>query len=416
MYPHRSLCRRSNASVLLATLCTTAIIAFALLGYLNLSSHQQRVTARSQVWNVCLPIAEAGVEEALTHCFLNFTNPATDGWTIDTARNVCFKTNLLADGYYEVEFTTNSPRVITSRGYSRLPGTTDYISRALRVVNHQNVIFNRAVNVRGVVDFNGNNVRADSYDSRDQSKSTGKRYDPNKATDKADILCSNLVNVGNANVWGRIFTPPQAVLNVGPQGGVGSATFHTDGRNGVQSGWWIAQTNFPQYPPVKAPFTTGLTPAGNNAFDFIFASGNYVVPTLFGKMLVNGDAVVYCYGNMALTGIDDVLQIRNNASLKLYVRGNCEVRTVANANHYAGSFAIFGLPTCTDIRLGSGTALTAVIYAPDAHVRLTGGAQVFGAIVSKNLTMGGNSQLHYDEALGVDSELMIFEIHGWDEL
>jgi hypothetical protein len=40
-------------------------------------------------------------------------------------------------------------------------------------------------------------------------------------------------------------------------------------------------------------------------------------------------------------------------------------------------------------------------YAPNANVFITGGGDVFGAVVGKTVEMGGNGEFHYDEALGM---------------
>jgi hypothetical protein len=46
-----------------------------------MTMNQNQMTARSQVWNQCIPILEAGIEEALTHCNLNYeTNMLSNGW------------------------------------------------------------------------------------------------------------------------------------------------------------------------------------------------------------------------------------------------------------------------------------------------------------------------------------------------
>ena len=80
----------SCGSVLMLTLVSTGILTLALGSYLYLVSGQFRATARSQQWNASIPIAEAGLEEAMAHLNRNFnTNginyvaPVTTsgGWT-----------------------------------------------------------------------------------------------------------------------------------------------------------------------------------------------------------------------------------------------------------------------------------------------------------------------------------------------
>ena len=409
---------RAKGSVLLATICATVIVAVTLIGYLAMSSQQQRVAARSQIWNLCLPLAEAGVEEALTHCYLDFNTLASEGWTYNAGSKTYFKTNALKEGYYHVGFTEGYQHLIYSTGYMQLAGTKGYLSRSLRVINIQNVIFKKAINVRGQVDLSGNNVMTDSYDSRDPSKSTGLRYDPTKAGDRGDIVCSNMVNVGNADIWGHVITPPAAGLNIGPNGSVGSLGWHAAGNLGLEGGWWTVTTNIDYYPNVKAPFTTGMSPKSGTVngiyYDQIFNKGEYVVSGMAGNVLVTDNAVVYSSGSVGA----NLLHLNTtNSSLALYVRGStCNLSAITNVNNYAGSCVIYGLPSCTSFSVAGSASLTCAVYAPQAVIKLNGGAQMSGAVVCKDFIMTGHSQFHFDDALATDRDLMIFEIPDWSEL
>src|SRR4051812_27910324 len=77
--PRRS---RSQTKVLLVTLFLAAAIGLVLVSMLSLINSQNQAVARSQAWNQCIPVLEAGVEEALAH--LNNkkeTSLAVNGWT-----------------------------------------------------------------------------------------------------------------------------------------------------------------------------------------------------------------------------------------------------------------------------------------------------------------------------------------------
>ncbi len=77
---------RQAGSVLVVTLLISMIIGITLAAFMDLSSAQHRAVIRSGVWNSCIPIAESGLEEALTHVFLNSTNLESQGWTKTTSR------------------------------------------------------------------------------------------------------------------------------------------------------------------------------------------------------------------------------------------------------------------------------------------------------------------------------------------
>ena len=73
---------RNGGHVLMATLVVAAVIGIALAAFLNLLTSQNSYTVRSQVWNACMPVVEAGLEEAMAH--LNDTtdtNLNDNGWS-----------------------------------------------------------------------------------------------------------------------------------------------------------------------------------------------------------------------------------------------------------------------------------------------------------------------------------------------
>src|SRR5439155_1947535 len=122
---------KNHGSVLLVTLCTAWVIGIALVSYLTLVANQNRTTYHSQSWTGCIPVLEAGIEEALTQLNYNNgegTNNATaHGWI--ATNNVFFKSQIVGtDGtcYYEVTIDPNAAAtpVITSKGYVPTPGNT----------------------------------------------------------------------------------------------------------------------------------------------------------------------------------------------------------------------------------------------------------------------------------------------------
>jgi len=94
---------------------------------------QHRAVARSVAWNTALPVAEAGVEEALAH--LNFeSNRVISGWVLVGTNYVKSRTNTAAGTRYEVSISTNALRpVIVAKAYVTAPMTTNVIKRGVRV-------------------------------------------------------------------------------------------------------------------------------------------------------------------------------------------------------------------------------------------------------------------------------------------
>src|SRR5258705_13195920 len=122
----------NQGSVLLVTLCTAWVIGIALVSYLTLVANQNRTTYHSQSWSGCIPVLEAGIEEALTQLNFNnaegFLNYDEHGWT--KANGLYTKTRIVSDtdGTYcivTIDPNTNgipATPIIISQGYVPAPG------------------------------------------------------------------------------------------------------------------------------------------------------------------------------------------------------------------------------------------------------------------------------------------------------
>src|SRR5215475_2552130 len=115
--------RRSQGSSLVMVLvlvgCTILVVAAAVA----LSVQRTRISARSASWNSAMPVAEAGIEEALTQINYGTTNSATNGWRLTNGYYLKTQTNPFSGGnsYYSVAITATNPPVITSVGYVLAP-------------------------------------------------------------------------------------------------------------------------------------------------------------------------------------------------------------------------------------------------------------------------------------------------------
>src|SRR5690606_25285186 len=94
---------RTEGNVLFGTLFTTGIICLYMGSYLTLVRSENNVTKRSQTWNMAIPVAEAGIEEALTYLQTSFPDLKTTGKWTPMGNGALYKTNALsADEYYKV--------------------------------------------------------------------------------------------------------------------------------------------------------------------------------------------------------------------------------------------------------------------------------------------------------------------------
>src|SRR5688500_8837791 len=76
--------KSESVGILVATVIFCALVSVVLVAYLSMISSQRKLSFRSQVWNQCIPLCEAGIEEALAH--LNYSgtynNFAINGWVL----------------------------------------------------------------------------------------------------------------------------------------------------------------------------------------------------------------------------------------------------------------------------------------------------------------------------------------------
>src|SRR5438045_1197249 len=75
--------RKQWASTLLTTLFICSLLGLSTMGYLALVEYQNRLSSRSQSWNLAIALVEAGVEEGLQQLNSNYKNLNTDGWILN---------------------------------------------------------------------------------------------------------------------------------------------------------------------------------------------------------------------------------------------------------------------------------------------------------------------------------------------
>ncbi len=433
------------------TVCLSFIIGIVLVSCLSLVKSQNQAVARSQAWNVCMPIIEAGIEEAMAH--LNNrkeTTYAINGWAQDGS--VYYRQRTLGDSFYAVAITLTNPfqPVIVCTGYVRAPvlvadanrallasagvdvGGLKYIVRVVQAMAQKRPGFAKAMVAKQRINMNGNSIQTDSFDSTDPLHSTPQGlYDPGTAKDKGDVATisglANALSVGNADIKGHLQTGPGGKVTIGPNGVVGSLDWHNAGNKGIQPGWSTDDLNV-YFPEVKKPFDGGaFAPISGvvtgYVYKYLLTGGNYEISTLTlgskERMAIAGDAVLLVDGDVNITGGIDILP---GGSLKLYVVGSDATigGTSVNGTGRATNFVYYGLPTNKTLTLPSNGDFTGVVYAPQATLALNGGGSTLqhfcGSCVMKSIAVNGRYQFHYDESLSGYGPWQDFVIISWVEL
>lgn len=408
-----------RGSVLITTLIITGLVTLVVLALLAVVERQNYYTARSTTWCSEIPIAEAGIEEAMAHLNSKPAAFAANGWTASGSSVVKTRyfTNAggtIADGYFYTAISTSRPPVIVSIGYGRIPLQTNYTHRTVMVLTKESppvfgIIAKQTISM-------GNSTVIDSYNSTNSLYSTGGNYDPAKRHDQAAVgsLSSLKPAIQQGKIYGYAATAPGGTAS----GNVGDGAWITGGNPGIQPGHFRDDFTL-AIPDAALPATaTWIAYSGTPLVD-----GDYKISGDFiGKMVINKKVRLWITGNVKLTG-GDTIQISAGGSLELYL-GNTTGAIVAadfggggveNASAVTTACKVYALPTCTTVRFRGNNNLVGVVYAPNSAVDLGGTPDVCGSIVAKSLDLSGNAAVHYDEALGV-SNGPLFTIISWEEL
>jgi hypothetical protein len=432
------ICTRKEAGTIMVTaLVVSAIMGAALASYMGIVRSQHRAVARSVAWNTALPVAEAGVEEALAH--LNFeSNRVISGWVLVGTNYVKSRTNTAAGTRYEVSISTNALRpVIVAKAYVTAPMTTNVIKRGVRVACTNRNTAIKGMLAKGAMKFGGD-VITDSFDSTDAAASTGGRYDPAKKRANG-YMGTNGKNAGiigvngSVQLYGSVATGPNGTISASGGAKIGDTAWQAGGSSGVQPGHSADDMNV-YFPDVQVPFVGGFSiplPLGLLAslisgtnYTYALGNGTYQMSSLSMSskeaMIITGDAILYVTGDVSLAG-QSYIYIAPGASLNLYVAGNTSIagQGVSNPSGQAKSFKYFGLPTNTSVKFSGNSTFAGVIYAPQADFTMSGGGSsvidFVGASTTSTVTMSGSYNFHYDESLANTTDAL-YVASSWDEI
>ena len=448
--------RPVQGNVLLTVIIFTAVLAGLVCSTLLLASSKNTLTVRSMNWNNAMPLAEAGIEEALAQLQLaQSTNFSTNGWILLANGNYSkTRTNLINDGYYTVAIQPTNYQVgigptIISTGYVAVPfgninwsvapftltaggaGTNLFIHRTVTVATALNGGTTVAVLVKNKITMSGS-ACVDSFNSQNSSYSsnglwTASRREANATVASLSTLNSNFKMSGSSTIRGSAALGASSgtpSMSGGPVGDLAYVAANA-GHATIQSGHLINNYSA-SIPDAVAPFTSGSiitsgTYSGTN-YTYYAGAGNYSTVgnlTIAGgqSMVIAGKAVIYVSGKFAESG-SGFMYIAPGASLTMYVAGtSCTIsgNGVINGGGVAANCAINCLPACTTGTISGSGAYIGTFNAPQASVTLSGSADMSGAVVANNVTFSGGMNLHYDESLGGGNGLH-YAVTAWQEL
>lgn len=423
----------SRGNTLMVVLFFCVAIGMVVAGVLKLISARYTTAVRSNDWNQCIPVLEAGVEEAMTHLH-DDSSVSANGWTAGSLSGTpgYSKLRTFNDGsYFNVFLVVTNPNapIIYSQGFVRSPlSGSRYISRMVMVgaTNPPN-LFTKALATTGTITLSGGGS-IKGFDSR-----LGP-YDPvtninATASIATDSTNKPAISVGTGHVYGTATTGPGGTVSVAG-GAVGDVSWNTN-HSGVETGYTNNNMNV-SFPTNTAPSLTPttwpalITAGGSNVTMLAgsvtgpptyYTASSYTSSSSSGPMFVTGNVVVYLSstGNALTVSGSGYIKLFPGASLTIVVAGTATVSGggVVNGTGLASDFSLVGTSTSGTITYSGSAAFIGTVNAPQADVTISGSGTATGAIIGKTATLSGGASLLYDDALGASSGLVAT---SWKEL
>ncbi len=432
--------RSSQGSLLIIAIIFSVIIGIIVATYLKMSMNELELSDDAFMSNALLNAAEAAAEEATWALNNNDWTDWTDFTThmarqdggIDMSNG---KTATLSSIVWDYALIPT----LYVEGKATLPDGRELI-RQVEITLAYRSLFANGLTAKDTLLVTGAAATIDSYDSAAGLPGAGNKGD--KGTLGSINFESDVtgVDIGNSDVFGYVSTGGSSI-----DFGNGTVTGE-DTPAGVTIDPDRVSYDFDiDLPDVDTP-TAGGSAKTDSDPQIVNIEQNNKTETLSGgtadspieysltdlDMGQNSELTINGHIRMIVSGDVDLSNVVINAgsTLTIYVGGdlghNQGSNTINNANPESGSFAVYGTQSEADIAGGDarqeisihgGAGMTAVVYAPNANLTISGNANFNGAAVANQITLNGGVQFHYDEGLadfyGSDPT---FKIDTWTEI
>jgi len=361
------------------------------------------------------------VEEALTQLNPGAPQPVIDrtanGWGAPSGGIYGPVSRSLSAGSYSVIYNNDTFPTIYATGYVTVASIPATLTRTLRVATTNAPFFSTAMAAIENIDFTGNGVYTDSFDSSNPAFSTNGRYDSSKASTNGDVASvAGVVNVGNGNVNGQVLLGPTGTDSISKNGKV---------TGGAQNDFNVnfADVVLPQ--TSWLPVVPSLQVIDGVSYQYVFtqSTGDYSVFKPSGNIYVGTNAHI----RLLINGTASPSSIRvagwgtDAGKLTIYMNG--PTFTLSGSSMVDGgaanSLAYYGTTNNTQVSFTGNAAITGTIYAPEADVKLGGGGSntydYVGALIAKSITVNGHFSFHFDEAL-LKTGPQFLTARSWQEL
>ena len=415
-----SVNKNTNGSIMIAALIVTLLTGSLVGFFLKTVTQEIENSYRARMALQAINMAESGLEFGILA--MRARNWSTSGWSgsssgyyRDSFKHIDFSGS--SSGSREIRsarvyFEPNAypPRAISEGIIQSRSGVR--VARQIYIEMGNRSLFANGVLAKDTVKFDGNNIFIDSYNSLEGPYDTTANRLDNGSVASISIE-SDVLNMGNANIWGRVATGGSEP-KVGPNGsilGEDSPAGYSVDPDRVSRDFYAAMPDA-LMPTLSSPITSlSTTTLGSPASDT-----NYVLDSLTigskESYLVEGNVELIVKDDVDISG---VLELAPGATLTIHVGGDFIVSgnssAIVNPDDSPTRLTVYGTgkddPTTSNdetplFKLAGNGAFYGAVYAPNAQISLDGSGnsgEMFGAVVGLRITFGGGFQFHYDEAL-----------------
>lgn len=426
----RDTLNSKRGSVIVGALILAIIGAMVIGSYLSMASNEFRLAQRTMQLQSAMNIAEAGLEEGMDAVNLE----SWSGWS-SVGSNGYFRSvsgifftdtrtaefNIYVEDYDTVPILASEGKIVNADGSE--------IVKQIHVHLALSSVFANGLLAKRTINFSGNNVSFDSYDSTQGLWSSTNKLDvgavSSLSVDNGDF------DVGNADIWGYVATGG-GDPDVGPGGSImGEGSTETVDSDRISKDFYANLWD------VSAP--TGTMDSINYIVDYTSITSNNIGSTgipsnpevyhltsysLNGtdQLVIEGPTVIILDSDLSITGGAGLTILgTNDASLEIYAEGDVTIAGtgVLNTSMDPLDFQLWGTApngSTQNVSVKGNGDTAGVIYAPNADLTLVGNGAIAGAAVANTIDITGVAEFHYDINLEDFTRHSTFYVSRWREL
>lgn len=486
MKPFR--CRIRAGALVSALVCSATILAVGTVTY-SLIQSKYRSIHQTASWKEALLTAEGGIEMAMNEIRMSLydsenafsgwarsanpisgptsTSPANTGTTTYTFQSSAIMREGEGGQKSWAKVSVDAPQCLIDRsseqwfrirslGIAEIPGgavvagekedtrlrklelardrrngarlATPQAARLIEAIAKPVGAFRLALFGTSNVDMTSQNIVVDSYDSRDNTKSTNGSYDPAKRQSNADIATNGqVINAGAAHIFGDALTNGGSVLNAQNVSGEVSSDFFQEVLT-VKRPTTSADVGTPLFIKGNATINAKAGAPSNFEFSGITLTGSDVLRIAGAADGSPTYAQIVVTGNFSTSGQARVILDRG-VNVRIFLVGDADITGSGFLNSNSPlALQLYGCDRATNpsgaptsygyIKIAGNGGFSGAVYAPNYDIEIKGGGNsdnIYGAFVGHSIRLTGVQSVHYDEALGDGGLISDFKIVSWFE-